>query len=103
MKTKKRNQRIIWNSIETLSCANLISYGLHGKTIGFATGLSCGQVYYRAKALGMHLRDYRDGRGPVGTVLLRRFTVRRMTSKEARQMRNDLWPVVERRLQEHKK
>jgi hypothetical protein len=100
---QKKRQRIDWGDLENIDCVHLANYGLHAKTIGKATGLSRGQIYYRAKQVGVRLRDYRDGKGPVGHVLLRKFTVRSMESTSADQIRRSLSPVIKRRLQERKR
>jgi len=102
-KTKKKSKRISWSDIENIDCVNLVNYGLHGDIIAKATGLSRCQVYYRARQVGIKLRDYRDGRGPVASTLLRKFTVRKMGDIEKRALENEIMPVVERRLQERKK
>jgi hypothetical protein len=67
-----------WNDLVNMDCLNLIDYGLHADTIAKATGLSKSQVYYRAKLAGQRLRDYRNGRGPVGRVLFTKFKVSSM-------------------------
>lgn len=84
-RTKKRRSRkglksgrIDWVGIENLDCLTLIDHGLHAHTIAKATGLTIGQVQYRAKAAGQRLRDYRNGTGPVGTILFTKFKVSTM-------------------------
>ena len=41
--------------------ATLANFGWHIKAIALETGLSPSQTYYRIKAAGIKLRDYRDG------------------------------------------
>lgn len=102
---RKAPYRIQWNDEENIVCFHLVNHGLHGDTIARATGLSRAQVYYRAKRLGSRLRDYRDGRGPVASVILRRFTVNKrianITSHQ-QELREELSPVIKRRLQERR-
>lgn len=100
--TKNRTNRIDWKDTANLVCAHLVNHGLHGDTIAVATGLSRCQVYYRAKCLGLHLRDYRNGKGPIAVNLLRKFCVRKMTSEERQSLKLDVWPIMGRRLQERK-
>jgi len=45
--------------------AILGSLGFSARYIAERTGLSVGQTYYRLKLSGVHLRDYRNGVGPV--------------------------------------
>lgn len=100
---QKRKRRIDWGDIGNIDCIHLANYGLHASTISKATGLSRGQIYYRNKQVGVRLRDYRDGKGPVGHVLLRKFTVKNMESASENQIRRSLSPVIKRRLQERRK
>jgi len=94
-KKPKQSRRIDWSMVDNLDCVNLVNHGLHGDTIARATGLSRGQVYYRAKCVGVRLRNYRDGKGPVAAVLLRRFTVK--------EVREETSEFVEKRLKKNKK
>ena len=73
-----KSNRVDWSGIENLDCLTLIDHGMHAATISKATGMSVGQVQYRAKLAGQRLRDYRDGCGPVGTVLFTKFKVSTM-------------------------
>ena len=75
-----KNGRVDWNVIENLDCLTLIDHGLHAKVIAKATGLTMGQVYGRARASGQRLRDYRNGKGAIGAVLFKKFTVSNMTN-----------------------
>lgn len=102
-KAKKKSKRIEWSAIENIDCINLVNYGLHGDTIAKAVGMSRGQVYYRAKQVGVKLRDYRDGRGPIARTLLRKFTVKKMGDDEMLMLADEWSPVIQRRLQERKK
>lgn len=43
--------------------------GLHAKAIATATGISVWQVYQMCRQMKIRLRDYRDGRGPVGAAV----------------------------------
>jgi hypothetical protein len=102
-KHKKGVVRIDWGHITNLDCIHLVNHGLHADAIARATGLSRGQVYYRAKRVGVRLRDYRDGRGPIASVLFRNFTVKKMTVARKETLRASMEPVVTRRLQERSK
>lgn len=75
-----KNGRVDWTGIENLDCLTLIDHGLHAGVIAKATGLTIGQVYGRARASGQRLRDYRNGKGAVGAILFKKFTVSNMTS-----------------------
>ena len=58
-------KRISWagngTAFETLLLGSL---GFSAKFIGGKTRLSNGQVYYRLKKGDVHIKDYRDGKGP---------------------------------------
>lgn len=53
--------------------------GLHAKAIAGAVGVSVSQVYLACGHLKIRLRDYRDGRGPVGSKLVARVKRRRLS------------------------
>jgi hypothetical protein len=98
-KKKKKSNRIEWDDPSNFICVHLINHGFHGAAIARVTGLSVPQVYYRAKRMGLRLRGYRDGTGPVAYAILRRFTVRRgRTNVEQAQVRRNLLPDIEKRL-----
>jgi hypothetical protein len=44
--------------------------GMHARTIASVCGLSTGQVYTACAHMKIKLRDYRDGLGPVGSVVV---------------------------------
>jgi hypothetical protein len=97
---KRRSRVIVWGASVNVVCAHLINNGFHARTISAATGLSKSQVYYRARRLGLRLRDYRNGKGPIAATTLRRFAVRRINTKDRCELQSNLWPVMQRRLQE---
>lgn len=99
---KKVSKRISWSDIDNVDCINLVNYGLHAHTISKATGLSRSQIYYRARQVGVRLRDYRDGRGPVANILVKRFTVKDISTEDKGQL-SLLVPMIERKLQKKKK
>lgn len=74
----------LWHIDWSLPCNNLaaqlIKHGLHGHLIAKQTGLSVHAVYYRAKILGLRLRDYRNGIGKPAKTVLKTYTIRNATS-----------------------
>ena len=102
-KVKYEYCRINWSSIKNIDCINLINHGFHAHTIAEATGLTVNQVYYRARQVGVCLRDYRNGCGPIGTILIRKFTVKKMSEVEQKVLCNNVEPILNRRLEERKK
>ena len=102
-KRKTKITRIDWAQIDNLDCVHLVNHGLHGSTIARATGLSVGQIYYRAKRMGIRLRDYRDGRGPVAATMLRTFTVKKMSIHEKAELEENVGPQIEAGLKKLKK
>jgi hypothetical protein len=72
----KRYRRIDFTSPENRLAAVLSKYGFHAKTISKATGLSTSQIYYRNKACGIHIKDYRDGKGHAAGIILKKFTMK---------------------------
>ena len=73
---KKVNLR----SSVNLTCLKLINYGFHASTINEITGLTHSQIYLRARLYGKKLRDYRNGLGPIGEVVIKKFKVIRQKS-----------------------
>lgn len=57
------------------SCMEMAMRGLHGHTIAKATGLSVAQIYYRDHLPGFKMRDYRDGKGPIGVPLFTKYSI----------------------------
>ena len=57
-------------------CEYMVNHGFHGKCIATKTGLTVGQVYYRAQLCEVHLRDYRDGKGKEAALVIKNFKVR---------------------------
>lgn len=102
-KAKRKAYRITWDAIENIDCVHLIGHGLHGHVIAKMTGLSVGQVYYRAKQMGFRLRDYRDGRGPIASTLVRNYTVHTMSRAHAKCLTNEIEPIIRSKLNEKKK
>lgn len=45
-------------------------HGLHAKAIAEVAGCSVGSVYTALHKLQIRLRDYRDGKGPVGKMIV---------------------------------
>ncbi len=72
------NGRVGWSDGDcaNLSCSYLADRGFHARTIAQATGLSINQVHYRCRMLGIHLRDYRDGKGGIAGVCIKFYTVK---------------------------
>jgi len=101
-KVKRKTYRIPWGQIENIDCVHLVSHGLHGHVIAKMTGLSVGQVYYRAKQMGYRLRDYRDGRGPIASVLVRRYSVKKMHHEERVQLYDNVEPFIKSKLAKKK-
>jgi len=69
------SRKILWGMDINRTCKYLADRGLHARTIAEVTGLTATQVYYRCQRLGIHLRDYRDGKGQCGSVLVTRFAI----------------------------
>ena len=57
------------------ACMEMAMRGFHGHTIAIATGLSVVQVYYRVRLQGFKMRDYRDGKGPIGKSMVVKYTI----------------------------
>jgi hypothetical protein len=97
-KKKKKSNRIQWVEPSNFVCVHLIRHGLHGETIANATGLSVAQVYYRARRMGLRLRGYRDGTGPVAQAILRKFTVRNRINTEQQQLKPYILSDINKKL-----
>lgn len=77
--TKKglnKRGRINWDLPENLLAEVLSKYGLHAHAISRETGLSRSAIYYRNKILGIRIRDYRDGVGPVARQIFKEYNIR---------------------------
>jgi len=89
-KVKYEYCRINWSRIENIDCVNLINHGFHAHIIAEATGLTVNQVYYRARQVGICLRDYRNGCGPVGSVIIKKFTITNISSNDKQKLRKEV-------------
>jgi len=61
-------------------CEYMVDHGFHGRCIAEKTGLTVGQVYYRARICEVHLRDYRDGVGKEAVLIIKNFKVRNVNA-----------------------
>lgn len=55
----------LYRSVEYLAL-----HGMHAQTIADVCGLSVSQVYTACGHMQIKLRDYRDGKGPVGSAVV---------------------------------
>lgn len=54
----------LYNAVKLLAL-----HGMHARTIASVCGISAGQVYTACAQMQIRLRDYRDGLGPVGSLV----------------------------------
>jgi len=71
-----RNGKIRWNLRENTNCIELAKRGISAATISKTVGLTVNQVNYRIRKIGIGLRDYRNGSGPEGEVIIKKFKIR---------------------------
>lgn len=62
-------RRIDYYTDSNVTAAIMAQAGFSAKAIERRTGLTCGQVHYRNKRLGISLRDYRAGKGWIAEVV----------------------------------
>ena len=70
-----RNRRVSFVLPENKACIKLASAGFSVKTIASVTGLTTNQVIYRCSKKGLHVSDYRNGKGPRAAVILSKYKV----------------------------
>lgn len=71
----RKNGRINWNHPDNKRCVELVGWGIALKRIQRETGLSPGQIMYRAKANKMKISDFRNGVGHNAMIVLSEFRV----------------------------
>ena len=80
------NGMIDWTDKRNIICLHLAQFGLHAKVIAKQTGLTKAQVHNRLAAVGLKLRDYRDGETQPARVIVKKFGVRTIAPAEVKKL-----------------